>query len=122
MALLVTLAWGGHPGSRPVFLITGPPDDPKCGRGVGKSFLAFTLSSLVGGHMDFSQNDDVNNIKKRLLSKEAVNYRVGVIDNIKAHRFSFAEFESLITTPLSVVTECTSANGSAQSFDLDTDH
>lgn len=99
-ALIRTLFWGGEPGSRPAFLITGPDHDPGQGRGVGKSKFSELLSELVGGFMDFSPSDDIVAIKKRLLSPDARPYRVARLDNIKTLRFSWADLEGLITSPV----------------------
>lgn len=97
-ALIVTVLWGGDAGSRPVFLITGPPGDP--GRGVGKSFLARVVSELCGGLMDFNPSENIAKIKTRLLSEGAIGKRVALIDNIKTSKFSWGEFEGMVTAPV----------------------
>ncbi len=61
-AALLTLLWGGGGGCRPAFVITADK-----GRGKGKSKLAELLASVVGGALDFSQNEDISQIKTRLL-------------------------------------------------------
>lgn len=99
-AFILSLFWGGEPGSRPAWLIIGPDNDHGKGRGVGKSSLVAVLSDLVGGLMDFSPTDEVEAIKKRLLSPDARPYRVARVDNIKTHRFSWADLEGLITSPM----------------------
>ena len=99
-AFAQTLCWGGPPGSRPIFLITGPDHDPqpeKKGRGIGKSALVTLFSELVGGVMTFSQREDIVAIKKRLLSPAARSLRVALLDNVKTLRFSWADLEGLIT-------------------------
>jgi len=90
----VTPGWGGPPGSRPCFVITS--DD---GRGTGKSTAAAMIAQLWGGALQFSQNEEVAEIKKRLLSPTALPRRIAVIDNIKSFRFSWGDLENLITTP-----------------------
>ena len=102
-ALALTLVWGGEPGHRPAFLITGPDRDPdpgRNGRGVGKSTIATILGELAGGVMTFSAREDMAGIKKRLLSPDARQLRVGLLDNLKTLRFSWDELEALITSPV----------------------
>ena len=91
-ALFATLFWGGPPGSRPAWVLTSD-----AGRGVGKSKLAQAASHLVGGHIDVSNNEDVETLKSRLLSAEGLDKRVALIDNAKSHRLSWAELEALVT-------------------------
>jgi len=94
-AMFATVIWGGPPGGRPMFVITSDQ-----GRGAGKSKLANMLGLFVGGIMDFSPNDDLDEIKKRLLSPGGMRCRVGLLDNVKRLRFSWAELESLITSEI----------------------
>lgn len=97
-AMFVTVMWGGDTGSRPAFLITGPPGD--LGRGVGKSFLAQSVSELCGGMVAVDPSAKIEKVKTRLLSKGAIIKRVAVIDNIKTSKFSWGEFEGLVTAPV----------------------
>lgn len=99
-AFIASLFWGGEPGARPAWLIVGPDNDPEKGRGVGKSTFIAVLTELVGGLIDISPMEDIVAIKKRLLSPEARQLRVCRIDNIKTHRFSWADLEGLITSPV----------------------
>lgn len=94
-AALMTVAWGGHGGTRPCFVITS--DD---GRGAGKSKLAEMIGHVAGGIMSFSNNEDIGVIKTRLLSPAALTKRVVLLDNVKSLKFSWAEFEALITSPV----------------------
>jgi hypothetical protein len=94
------LAWGGQPGSRPAWLFTAPEDDPQGGRGVGKSKLIELCGELVGGMIEISPTEDVVAIKKRLLSPGTRTLRLARIDNIKTYRFSWADLEGLITSPV----------------------
>src|SRR5262245_9983964 len=71
MAFVVSLAWGGAPGSRPAWLFTAPESDSHGGRGVGKSKLIELCAEVVGGMIEISPNEDIISIKKRLLSSEA---------------------------------------------------
>ncbi len=99
-AFILSLFWGGEPGTRPAWLIVGPDNDPAKGRGIGKSTFLAVLSELVGGLLEISPTEDIVTIKKRLLSPEARPCRVCRIDNVKTHRFSWADLEGLITSPV----------------------
>jgi hypothetical protein len=94
-AMFATLVWGGEPGTRPAFVITA-----KKGRGVGKTKLAAMVGHVAGGILDFSAKEDIGTIKQRLLSPAAATARVCLLDNVKSLRLSWAELESLITSPL----------------------
>lgn len=93
-ALLLTLCWGGPGGTRPAFVITST-----AGRGAGKSKSAEMFAYVFGGTLSFSNNDDINAIKTRLLSPDALSKRAAMLDNVKTLRFSWGELEGLITTP-----------------------
>ena len=92
-AMFVTAVWGGPPGCRPAWLITS-----QLGRGRGKSTLAQHMAEMFGGCVDISPNEDITVVKKRLLSKEAEFVRVGLLDNLKSTRFSWGEFEAMLTS------------------------
>lgn len=95
-AMFVTaVVWGGPGGRRPVFVITSDT-----GRGAGKTTLSNHVAMLAGGYIELASNEDVSQIKQRLLSPEGMNKRVAIIDNIKSLRFSWAEFEALVTAPV----------------------
>ena len=96
-AMLYTWFWGGAPGARPAFQITGPEGDPEQGRGLGKSKLMESLSVLVDGYLDVNPSDSIGDTKIRLLSSEARHMRVCRLDNLKAHRFNWGELEGFIT-------------------------
>jgi hypothetical protein len=98
-AAILTVFWGGPPGKRPVFRIEGPEDDDpeKHGRGVGKSTVAELIGSLPGGHLAISDKDTMAAVKTRLLSSENGQKRVVLLDNLKTRRFSWAEYEALVT-------------------------
>jgi hypothetical protein len=91
-AAMMTVVWGGQGGSRPCFVITS--DD---GRGAGKSKLAEMIGHIAGGILSFSNNEEIGVIKTRLLSAAALTMRVALLDNVKSHKFSWAEMEALIT-------------------------
>jgi hypothetical protein len=99
-AFIISLPWGGPPGSRPAWLFTASDDDPLGGRGVGKSKVIEMCGELVGGMIEISPNEDIMAIKKRLLSPAARTLRLARIDNIKTYRFSWADLEGLITSPV----------------------
>lgn len=94
-AALLTPFWGGRGGTRPVFVVTS--DD---GRGAGKSKVAEMIGHTAGGTVDFSANEDFVGLKTRLLSPDAITKRVATLDNLKSLRFSWAEFEGLVTAPM----------------------
>lgn len=100
-AFVLTLLWGGAPGSRPAFLFTGPEHDSEDGqgRGVGKSTLPMAVAEeLLGGYLSVSPNEDIEDIKTRMLTPSALQQRVAMLDNIKTLNFSWGDLESLITT------------------------
>jgi hypothetical protein len=100
MAYVVSLFFGGPPGTRPAWLVTGPPGDPQGGRGVGKSKVIELPSRLVGGAVEISPHEDIIAVKKRLLSPEGMRARVARLDNVKSLRFSWDDLEGLITAPV----------------------
>ena len=126
-AFVLTLFWGGPPGSRPIFVITS--DD---GRGAGKSKAAQLIASLAGGYLDVSAKEEISQLKKRLLSDVGQEMRVAIGDNFKSHRLSWAELESLVTSPviserklyggesqrLNLITWCITLNGVGLATDL----
>ncbi len=91
-AAMMTPMWGGPPGCRPAFLVTS--DD---GRGVGKTTVAEMAGELYDGILQFSPNEDIGKIKTRLLTPDALTRRVALLDNVKSHRFSWGDWEALIT-------------------------
>ena len=92
-AALMTLAWGGPPGTRPCFVITS--DD---GRGVGKTIFAETACQVFGGATAISHKEDIGRIKTRLLSPDSLTKRAALLDNVKTLKFSWDDLESLITS------------------------
>lgn len=92
LTAMVTPAWGGPNGARPAFVITS--DD---GRGVGKSTAAKVISNIWGGELVFSSQDQIGEMRTRLLSPEGLSRRVAVLDNVKSHRFSWGDWEGMLT-------------------------
>jgi hypothetical protein len=100
LSLILSLFWGGGPGCRPAFLVTGPDQDPELGRGVGKSRLVDILSEeLAGGYIDVAHGDDMGAVKTRMLSGPKTLKRVARLDNVKTLRFSWSDLEGMITSP-----------------------
>lgn len=94
-AMVITLFWGGPGGSRPVFCLLGPEDDPRGGRGVGKSTITDMMNLLIGiTSVDINGYADRDLITKRLLTAE-VGTRVVRLDNLK--KLSNDDLESLVT-------------------------
>jgi len=91
----MTPFWGGPPSTRPAYVITSDE-----GRGAGKTKLGECISYLSGGCIDVSAGEDIDIIKQRLLSPEGQTKRIAFLDNVKSLRFSWAELEALITTPV----------------------
>lgn len=93
LALFVSIAWGGDGGMRPVFVVTS--DD---GRGAGKSWVARVAGMVAGGMFDVANNEAIADMKARLLSPAGAGIRIATLDNVKTHKFSWAEFESIVTS------------------------
>ena len=96
LAAFLTPFWGGRGGSRPAFCITAKDDL----RGSGKSTLVDMIAAVAGGLIDISDKEETEVMKARLLSPEASGKRIIRFDNIKTHMLSWAELESLITSPI----------------------
>jgi len=99
-AFILTLFWGGPPGSRPAFLITSNDDSSNQGRGYGKTMLLELCAKLCGGFFKMSQIEKMDSITKRIVNKadKKPRERIIAIDNLKTRRFSWADFESMITS------------------------
>jgi hypothetical protein len=97
LAFFLTLVWGGLPGTRPAWLFTGEDNDPEGGRGVGKSSVPLMGSRLVGGAIVLDPEEKMRDITTRLLTPEALYQRVALLDNLKSLRFSWGQFEGMIT-------------------------
>jgi len=101
-AAILTVFWGGPPGKRPAFRIDGPENDPPAlaKRGTGKSSLVEVLAELVDGYVDLEENEDINDLKTRLLSNEEGRKRILRIDNVKKLSLSWSALEKFITSPV----------------------
>lgn len=92
LSAFITPGWGGPPGCRPCYVITS-----QFGRGVGKTTLAEMVGLLWGGALSLSHHEDIQKIKTRLLTPNAMTKRVCILDNIKSLKFSWSELEHVIT-------------------------
>jgi len=95
LAMFVTPFWGGKGGQRPMFILTS-----EAGRGVGKSKLVDFVCNLAGGPFEVTPQEDTKSIRERLLSPDGMDKRAVRIDNLKSHKLSWADLESLITAPI----------------------
>lgn len=96
----VTLVWGGSPGQRPVFLFESDADAAHGGRGSGKTTVAIMGARLVGGMLMISPRENLKDVHSRLLSPEGLTKRVALVDNLKTLRYSDADLEGMITSPV----------------------
>jgi hypothetical protein len=131
-AFFLTLAWGGLPGSRPAWLFMSDDDDAGGGRGVGKTTAAKVGARLFGGHVDLATNERMPDLITRLLTPDALERRVVLLDNVKSLKLSWGELEALITNDLisghrmyhgegrrpNTLTYCLTLNGAALSRDM----
>jgi hypothetical protein len=127
LALFVTPFWGGLPGQRPAFVLTSD-----AGRGAGKTTACEIAGHLAGGLMTVEPSQKIDKLMDRLLSPGADGKRVCLVDNVKTTKFSWAELEALITTPVisgkrmfvgewqrpNTLTWCVTINGVNLSTDL----
>ena len=131
-AFFLSMLWGGPPGARPAWIFTAEDDDPQGGRGVGKSTVAKAGARLVGGHIDLATNERMPDVITRLLSPDALERRVVLLDNVKTLKLSWGELEALVTTDSvsghrlyhgegrrpNTLTYCLTLNGASLSRDL----
>lgn len=117
-ALILTLFWGGPPGSRPAFLITSDDESVNHGRGFGKTTLLELCGNLCGGLLRLSQVESVETISKRIVNQanNKPRPRIISIDNVKSRRFSWADLESMITSQEIAGHRLFSGNGPVTNF------
>jgi hypothetical protein len=94
-AIVTAVVWGGRGGARPAFVITCD-----AGRGTGKTTFVKITAYLAGGAVELSANETAEVVKQRLLSPDGLTKRVALLDNVKSLRFSWADLEALITSPV----------------------
>ena len=91
-ALVLTLCWGGPPGSRPLFVVTA-----REGQGVGKTKFAEMCARLVGGAISMRLDENPDNWAIRLLTPGSRQFRVAILDNVKEQKIDSAKLEEFIT-------------------------
>ena len=103
-AMLLTLFWGGPPGTRPLFVITSDGVANGSGSGAGKSTLATQAGELCGGCMTLGSTETIETLKKRMFSKAQKNTgsvpRLVLLDNVRGTRYGDPDLESLLTSPV----------------------
>jgi hypothetical protein len=57
------------------------------------------IANIAGGSVDVSPNEDIQRLKERLLTPTSLRKRIVLLDNLKALKFSWGEFEGLLTSP-----------------------
>ena len=93
LACLLTMFWGGHPGTRPGFIFDA--ESP----GSGKSATVDALTSIAGGAFVISDPDQKwADSTKQMMSSSAANARAVVFDNVRKIVEGQA-IESAITSP-----------------------
>lgn len=92
-AFVLTPAWGGPAGGRPLFILTSDH-----GRGAGKTATAAAIGHLYQGALSVSLDtrDGVERLRQRILAPTNAALRCVVLDNVKSAASS-GEIESLIT-------------------------
>jgi hypothetical protein len=93
LAAILTPFWGGPPGQRPLFVITGREGIGI--QGIGKTSTALLLSELAGGAFQActSKNDELT---KQTLSQQALQYSTILVDNL-VRVIRSAEFAQALT-------------------------
>lgn len=97
-AMLLTFFWGGAPGGRPLFVVTGA--EGVGAQEIGKTTLVHALSSVVGGpfslHLADGKFDDPP--AKQILSSEGMKHSVVLLDNLDGVTVS-RDLAELVTAP-----------------------
>lgn len=91
LAALLTPAWGGPPGARPLFVVASDH-----GQGAGKTETVKAISEVWGGVYPLSMEKSWSDNSKALMSSDDWLTRCCVWDNVKG-RFSSAEIEGAVT-------------------------
>lgn len=92
-SLIMTVFWGGAPGTRPGYVITSPD-----GTGAGKTTTAQLIASLVGGAIELSRESTDERIRTSLVTSRHADKRIVLLDNAR-DRIASETIESLITSP-----------------------
>ena len=91
LAALLTMLWGGEPGTRPAFVFCS-----KHGRGSGKTSTAVALAEVLGGAPLLDYKDNWTEVCKRIMSSEDRESRCFIFDNIRG-TFGGAGLEAALT-------------------------
>lgn len=96
-AMFLTPFWAGPHGQRPAFIIVGPDNDPRGGRGVGKSEVTQRLAELCGGAIEFQRDVSSEHFFRGLINSPT--RRIIRFDNVKGAAIKSGVVEGTITTP-----------------------
>lgn len=77
-AMFLTFIWGGSPGQRPLFVITG---DDNSQQEIGKTIFVSMLAAAVGGAFVPRDNSTGDDLTKQLTATTALERRVALLDN-----------------------------------------
>lgn len=92
LAAILTPAWGGPPGSRPLFCVASDH-----GQGAGKTETVKAISSIWGGYYPLSMEKSWADNAKMMMSSTDWLSRICLWDNVKG-RFSSGEIEGAVTS------------------------
>ena len=92
LASLLTPAWGGPPGARPLFVLSS-----EHGQGSGKTETVKAISDIWGGYYPLSMEKSWSDNAKALMSSTDWLTRICLWDNVKG-RFSSGEIEGAVTS------------------------
>ena len=132
-AAVMTVFWGGEPGTRPMLAFDGDEADRvNKGRGSGKTTFVRLLAKITGGGMiDMGVGENSEAMRKAIVNSDP-SCRVVSFDNVKSHSFSSDSLEHLITAETisghemyrgtsnfpNLYTYCLTMNGTSLSKDL----
>lgn len=92
LSALLTPAWGGPPGARPLFVLASDH-----GQGAGKTETVKAISSIWGGYYPLSMEKTWADNAKAMMSSDDWLTRCCLWDNVKG-RFSSGEIEGAVTS------------------------
>jgi hypothetical protein len=92
LAAILTPAWGGPPGARPLFVLAS-----EHGQGSGKTETVKAISEIWGGYYQLSMEKTWSDNAKALMSSTDWLTRCCLWDNVKG-RFSSGEIEGAVTS------------------------